>query len=362
MFSPIRPSLNLADSSTATLATGPRSARPGSHSAPVIAALALALLLVVGPGPLAAQTPAPPTGDAAEGEETQKDGAGQQEPAPEAKPTFADAAVEATFKEGQAHFSNTKWKDAEKCFKSCKKGAIGDQKKTIESWINACKGGKKLAKVEKLIAKESWKKAWKQLQPLLSNYGTTPLSERLDSVRVVIEQEIFLPLANYEEEPPANEITDRAGTQGASLNDNPKYVKSGKRSLKWDAGAGPGFAGMVFGRLPIARLDGNNVADYPYLHLSIYAPNADFGKFTLYFGNADALAAADPTNILRTKSFFHHLTVNKEGWLDLRLDLRRQAQTLSAAQWSDVTELVLLVIPPSKPKTIFIDDVRLEKK
>ncbi|MEM7166116.1 MAG: hypothetical protein AAF581_11665 [Planctomycetota bacterium] len=280
----------------------------------------------------------------------------------EEAPTFDDSAVEATFQEGKAHFASTKWKDAEKCFKSCKREAKGDQKKLIATWIDACKGGKKLARVEKLVAKESWKKAWKQFQPLDASYGKTPLAERLDSVRTVIEQALFLILATYEEPPPEMEITDRAQAQGASINDDPKYVRGGKRSLKWDAGAGPGFAGFVFGQVPICQIDGDKIGEFPYLHISIYSPTADFGKFTLYFGDPATLQGADPTNILRTQCFFYHMTVNKQGWLDVRIDLRKQAQTLSAATWQDVTHMAMLVIPPSKPKTIYIDNVRLEKK
>ena len=70
----------------------------------------------------------------------------------------------------------------------------------------------------------------------------------------------------------------------------------------------------------------------------------------------------DPTAILRTRCFYHHLTIKKPGWNDYRIDLWKNLSTHSTPTRAEIQGLILLMISPSKPKTIFIDAVKLEKK
>lgn len=281
------------------------------------------------------------------------------ESAPNEGPKFEQTEAQESFDAGKALFDKEDWKNAEKRFKACKKEANRDERKTVDSWIKACQGGKKLDKVHKAVAKQKWKGAWVELQKVSAKYGKTPLQEKLDVVRASIEKELFFPLATFEEDAPAPELAAGA-RNGAEFETKPDYVKSGKRSLRWSAQ----LRGLI-GYLPLARFEPGLFQEYRYLHISIYSPNDEFGKFTLLFDTDDdpgQIGAGDPTRILQTRCFFQHLTINETGWHDLRIDLWKEIQTNSTPTKEEVQGLSLLIVPPSRPKTIYIDDIRLERK
>ena len=47
--------------------------------------------------------------------------------------------------------------------------------------------------------------------------------------------------------------------------------------------------------------------------------------------------------------------------LDLHIDLHKELSTLTSPNKEEVEGISLMMIPPSKPKTIYIDDVKLER-
>ena len=286
---------------------------------------------------------------------------------PEIDLASPEAAV--AFEEGVIEFSRGAFTDAAKKFRSAKKGAKKNAKLTIASYEKACKEGKKLTKIETAISKSQWRKALKDLTKIERTVGeASPLEPHLKPLRESIHAELYFHLATFEEKPPGPEakVAGRRPSN-ATISDEKGYSKDGKRSLRWAAGnlggRGGAFGGMSFGALPLAAFDGNEVNDYRILDAWIYSTSEDFGKFTFYFGIEDdgpgtTLAVTD---LLKIRCFFHHVTVAKKGWHHIRIDLLKDLPKHHNLEWADVTGVSLLIVPPSKGKTIYIDSIRLER-
>lgn len=277
-------------------------------------------------------------------------------------PTFKDEVATATFKEGREHFTDGSYKEAQKCFRSSRSATDKAGKKIVDGWIDACKGGLKLADVEKAVAKESWRSAWDKLAKVEKKYGETPLRERLDMLGDMIARELFLPLATFEEEPPEPEKNAGNRPNTAEIVTDEKYVSEGKRSLKWREEVGLG-SGKLLGWLNLAKFEGGALDQYRYLSLSILSEDKDFGKFTIFVdtGEDDEEWARNPMKVLQSNCYYHHLTINKPGWRRVRIDLRKDLSSTQKPELAEMQRLSLIIIPPSKPKTIYIDDVKLEK-
>jgi hypothetical protein len=304
-------------------------------------ALALSLPLLFFPfvAPRDDAPPAPPAGLAS----------------PEATEAFAKAV--ASFEAGEFDVALAS-------FATAAKGAKEAAKEEIDGYEKACKGAKKLPKIEKGIADRKWRAAWMELEKLAKSHGEGPLALHLAPLRETIEGELFFPLANFEENPPEPEkLVANRRPESASVSTDEKNVREGKASLRWASGQGPGFAGMTFGFLPIAAFDGAKVKDYPILELWLLSTDENFGKFTLYFGIEEGGPpnAFMTTDILKTRCFLHHITVEKPGWKHVRVDLTKEITKNNSVDWGQVTGVALLVIPPSHPKTIYIDGLRLER-
>ena len=276
-------------------------------------------------------------------------------------PSFQTEEARKAFADAQVLFEKGDWKPAQKLFKASRKGTDGSGKKSVKVWIKACQGGSKLARVEKAIEKERWHDAFTELQRLQASYGETPLKTRMARLEEEIEAEIFFPLASFERNPPPPE-TQNGRPAGTSINRDARYVKSGERSLRWATSAGYGLRW-----LPLADFEGSMIEDHRYLNISLYSTDDVVAKYTLFFRTKNdpvttGEANRNPMAILKTRCFFHHLTVTEEGWVDYRIDLWKELATHSGATRKEIEGVGLLIIPPSRQKTIYIDDVRLEKK
>ena len=275
----------------------------------------------------------------------------------EEAPEFSEKSASEQFSTAKELFASGEWKDAEKLFKECQKQTDRAGKKIIKGWIAACKGGRKLARVEMAIAKKNWRGAHAQLAELHAKYGKTPLGSRLEKLTAQVDSELFVALATFEETPPTPErraagirsITD------AKINTKPEYVKSGSRSLRWNSKPESDHTNY----LALARFESGTLEEVRFLHLSIYNPDKVSSQFTLIFDmdNLEELARSGP---LQARIFFKQITLNRVGWSDLRIDLKKDLSTFANVVRGEV-EGVGLSLGSTKPKTIYIDDVKFER-
>lgn len=290
------------------------------------------------------------------------DEATEAEKTPEADPTrpmpkLDDPEQKSAFEQAVALFDRDEWKDAEKAFKSLERDVPSEQRDVVKLWRFAADGGPKLEPVEKSVAKARWKEAWFKLARVTARYGETPLRKKIESYEETISKQIFLDLATYEADPPKAQKELDQRTQGAELNTKLEFVKRGKRSLAWTPRAmGPGGFGMAY--LPIADVEGSQIDEYRYLHISIYSPNDVPSKFALFFSTGQAIN----NNPFQTRAFFKHIMLDKKGWYDLRVDLWKDLSSYSSPERADIQEFALMLVPPTQSKTIYIDEVKLEKK
>ena len=106
--------------------------------------------------------------------------------------------------------------------------------------------------------------------------------------------------------------------------------------------------------------------DYRWLRISIFSEDDTFGKFTIFFGtdeigpNQAWGATGGIQSLLRRNCYYYHLTIKKPGWNHFRIDLNRELSKNDAITWSDLQSLYLFTVPPSHPKRLTIDAIKLE--
>lgn len=279
---------------------------------------------------------------------------------------FENAEARQAYDDGVASFVAGSFTEAGKSFRDARKGSSGDTRDHVEDYEKACKGGSKLSRIEKSVAKEDWRRAYAAFVKLEESHGETPLSLHLEPLRETIEGALFFPLANFEADAPDPEsaVASRR-PDSCALEIDEDLVREGKRSLRWNSGGGPGGAmgNMIFGMVPIAAFDGSLTSEYPIIDLWLHSSDDNFGKFSLYFGVEEGgpgqtMAAG---NVLQTRAFIHHITLSKKGWHHVRVNLLKELPKNTNVSWDEVTGVGLLTVPPSHPKTIHIDGVRLER-
>ncbi len=267
-------------------------------------------------------------------------------------PPFSGRALE-LFEEGKAQFEEASWVEAEDLFKNCKKATDKEGAKYLKVWLKACQGGKKL---DKLVASKNPRKAWAQIGKLKKTYGKTPLQPEIEAAAEKIHRKIYYLLSTFEKNPPDPESQTAGLPDGAEYTNDKTYVKGGARAVKWSAR--PDYTRAP--SLPLGKIDGSILKDYRYLSLWIYSPDKTLGKYILIFniGNVDVL---DGDGNPAEDCFFRYVNVTKPGWMHVRVELSKTLSKFGNASQEDVRGLHLLMLPFSRPKTIFVDEVMLER-
>ncbi|MGE4619613.1 MAG: hypothetical protein AAEJ04_07375 [Planctomycetota bacterium] len=291
------------------------------------------------------------------------DGASDQEP------SFKTTEAKALFEEGKASFEKRAWKVATKSFAAARKEVADKESKSlVQTWEQACKGGKILDRVVEDHARKKYRKAWSAIAGLIKKYGDTPLREAIDEIHAEVYQQLFLDLAKFEKEPIEPEQVARKALpeDRTRITKDPDRIFEGESALEWRSGGGQGFAGMSFGRLPLASIENLVMEDYRWIRISIFNEEDTFGKFTLFFGpeaisaNQAWAGAGGIQSLLQRDCYYHHLTIKKPGWNHFRIDLTRELTRNEKITWSDLQSLYLFTVPPSHPKRLTIDAIKLE--
>ena len=298
------------------------------------------------------------------------------EVAPESKaeitfpaPIFKTDTAQATFDQAKELFEKRDWRDAGKSFAKVRKETVDKESRArVELWEQACKGGKSLDRAVEDHAREKYRRSWSSIQSLLKKYGKTPLRGPIDQLHDEVYPQLFLDLAKFEQEPVEPEQAARKALpeDRTRITKDPDRIFEGKGALEWRSGGGQGFAGLSFGRLPLASIQDLVMEDYRWLRISIFSEDDTFGKFTIFFGtdeigpNQAWGATGGIQSLLRRNCYYYHLTIKKPGWNHFRIDLNRELSKNDAITWSDLQSLYLFTVPPSHPKRLTIDAIKLE--
>lgn len=284
-------------------------------------------------------------------------------------PSFKTEEAKKAFDQAKELFEGRSWRDAGKAFGKLRKDTSDkESRKRLESWENACKGGKNLDRAVSDHESDKHRKAWSSIQGLLKKYGETPLRTFIDQLHDDVYPELFFDLAKFEEEPTETEEAARKALpeDRTRITKDPDRIFEGTSALEWRSGGGQGFAGFNFGRVPLASIQDLVMEDYRWLRISIYNEEDTFGKFTLYFGmdeigpNQAWAGAGGIQGLLRRDCYYYHLTIKKPGWNHFRIDLHRELTRNEKIAWSELQSLYLFTVPPSHPKRLTIDALKLE--
>lgn len=285
------------------------------------------------------------------------------EPAAKGPPkvAFTEPAAQAEYERAIELFARADWKASKKLFQACRKNTDKTGKGILGDYIDACAGGKKLDKTQAHIAKRKWRKAWAAWVPLEAKYAAGPLAVHLEEARLVIEPELFYPLATYEEDSPKTQRglpTQDGRGANTSRETREAFVKRGTGSLRWRLSQMA--MGMVGRPLTIARFESTLLEKYRYLRLSIYSPDKDGLKLGVFFDQN----VNEGTQIITTTGtpdgYFHSVMLNRKGWIDVRIDLQSADVKRAMPDLEEIHGIYLMSLSSRKNKTVYIDEVKLE--
>ena len=118
------------------------------------------------------------------------------------EPTFKSEKSQAIWLEAISSFEKREYRQAGKTFTKLKRDTSDKASNArVQSYATACKGGDRIPRIQKEIDREKWIKAWAELERLKRSFSSTPLAPHLEELHEVIYPEIFLSLADFEEEP-----------------------------------------------------------------------------------------------------------------------------------------------------------------
>ncbi|MGE4602299.1 MAG: hypothetical protein AAEJ65_05300 [Planctomycetota bacterium] len=285
------------------------------------------------------------------------------------EPIFKTDEGRKTFEQGKELFEQRDWRGAGKAFTAARRDTVDRESRSrLEPWEDACKGGKSLDRAAGDLVRKKYRKCWSAVEGLVKKYGDTPLRTSIDELHDEVYPILFLDLAKFEKEPVETEQAARRALpeDRTRITKDPDRIFEGKSALEWRSGGGQGFAGFNFGRLPLASIEDVVMEDYRWLRISIHSEDDNFGKFTLFFGrdeigpNQAWAATGGIRGLLRRDCYYHHLTIKKKGWTHLRIDLVKELSKNESISWSDLQSLYLFTVPPSHPKRLTIDALKLE--
>ena len=269
-------------------------------------------------------------------------------------------------------FERGEFSEAQKTFKKAGKGAKGDAKASVKSYEKACKGAKDLTKIEKELARSRWQNAQAVLRRVEAKYGATPLSFHLEQLRKEIDENLYLVLTDFEEEPSPFERPVLGGRPqwGTSLIKDPRFVRSGKSSFGAYMRLKRGQqrdGGVTFGRTyPIVRFDPEWRKEHGALSLWVYSISKEKEEIMIYLTESDSGALdnmGSSAKDLRRAARCLHVTqeVPPGRWHEIRVNLDRDFTNQFKLKWEDLKTLCI----GYAGKTYFrfyMDSLRLERR
>ena len=112
----------------------------------------------------------------------------------------------------------------------------------------------------------------------------------------------------------------------------------------------------------MARIDGNPIEQHKYLELELHSPDDILHKFVVIFhlGTIDKLIGESGS--IRGPCFYARITLDKKGWHQVRIDLKRDLRIVGRPIRPEVRGIMLIPDTGARIATTFVDDVRLAKQ
>lgn len=297
-------------------------------------------------------------------------------------PKFKNEEAAGRFQEGMELMKVEEFVKARSIFRSCLKDAeTTADRKILSGLVEDTRLGVEFLAAKKLFNDKNEKAALVKAQRALKRYPDSSLVPDVKQFMRECEELIFIILDDFEPGGSLEKVTKRrkenaiadpsgsgsssssssssSGSSSArwnksmSFNDDPRFVRHGKGSMKWRVG-GDGYSSYYYGRGYESMPLKNPITGRRYIVFSVFLPEADEGALRVMLSPEDTTSVARSLYTLKFIEFRKRL-----GWLDVRLDLRRDFGGTRFVKLEDV-RYVRIDYMHLKYRTIYLDFVHFE--
>jgi hypothetical protein len=297
-------------------------------------------------------------------------------------PTAAFKTPEGQIKFQQAlkKVSEDDYAGAKELLAGAQKEAVGpEDKKTVQGVIDDCRLGPEIEAARSLMAKKDERGALNKLEKLLRDHPKTCLRPKAEKIIREAEEIIYVVLDDFEAGErlqPQNEDVAKAakGNKGLnrlvgeqSINTDPQYVRHGKGSMKWRLGE----VGNLQKKLRNVNLNLNTyespelkspIVKWKQLVFWLHLPEEDEGVLQVVLAPGAKQETKAKAKGKAEAEFYGQKPIDlrgKRGWMEMRLDLRRDFGSAHPVKLEDVRFVQISITKP-KDRTIYLDFVHLE--
>lgn len=270
-------------------------------------------------------------------------------PAPQDAPEMKWSKSEATdiFAKAKQDFEAGQYKEAYDQFKKLKKMAKNKHaKKAVALWRLGSEGGFKLASFQKEA--EAGKKfdAYKKAEKAFSTYRESPIAAKYETFLKGLSDELFTRIEDFESS--GKRYSEK---YGKTFNKDVKWVKQGKKSLRWE----------TKDKGSTLKVKGSRVPDdlRKYRALSFWMCFDGRGApFTVMFVAKGKSTKQDTGTSVRN-GYFAERKAHK-GWQRIEIPFDKFIQQ-GSAEWGSIEDFRIQFGKGTKVR-LYVDDISLIKK
>ncbi|MGE3166646.1 MAG: hypothetical protein AB7O52_17225 [Planctomycetota bacterium] len=253
----------------------------------------------------------------------------------------------ADFKAATEAFDAGKFKEAHEAFKGLKKHAKNDEtKRVVESYQRGAEGGYRLAGLQAMAKSGDRHKAFQEAEKSVANYRDTPIGAAFDKFVAELSAELFTWIENFE-----SKGSRYSESKGKTFIDDPKFVREGSRSLRWETG----------GDNTVLKVRGDQIPQdlSTYRALSVWILFEGRGlPFEFVFVSKGT--AQQPVSGDTVKNGFFKSMKAHSGWQRLEVPLA-EFVSQGAATWNNIEDFRIQFSKGQKV-TLYVDGISLIKK
>ncbi|MBN1419882.1 MAG: hypothetical protein JXP34_13965 [Planctomycetes bacterium] len=276
-----------------------------------------------------------------QGEAPEDEGAKKEEK--EVEVEFRTQLGSVSFANGKKAFEEKEWKEAYSKFKMARTYAKNSETRTeVERWIKGIEGGLILENFEARVEHKLIGSTYVEGLKTAPQYALTPAGPLYEEFMKNLRMQAVVQLENFEQDGPYS------AKYGKWFVVDPRFVKEGRRSLKWSCRNKDSIA------LRIKNLSVSDFSVFSHLAFWLCCLPGEAAELDLW-------VCAETFRVDRADGFKGKIVPARQGWkffiIDLDKDLRRSGK-------GDMTKIgfIQFQLPSQKKFTGFFDDIQLIRK
>ena len=290
-------------------------------------------------------------------------------PPPRPTPQFKNPQALEKFQDAAKKLESGDYVNARTAFNNLLKDAsTPNDRKIVTGFIDDTKLGQELEASKEMVEKKDERKALVRAEKALKANPTSPLAPLVEKFIRETEELVYLILDDFEpgdaleKETGANQDGTKKKTNDStrfyeqmSQNNDPRFVRHGKGSMKWRLG---GYYGSYYyssyGGYRSLELK-NPITNWRALSFWVYLPEADEGNLRV---SLSPTLSVGVVGSLYTKKLIE--LRGKKGWMEVRVDLNKDFGNTQYVHLEDI-RYIRIDSMHIHPRTIYLDFVHLER-